>query len=178
MTKLEALNLALRAIGQSAVASVDTNDPDVAEWQNVFDTAERDILGAGYDFNVETVTLSVVNGKVPVGQYLRIVDLGNTDLTVRNNKVYNRATGAFVTTAIPNVQAVVDVDWEDIPHEFQMWIATRTALHYILLIKGPVAEASYYQSLEAQRQGRAEALYSYDYGNGSGINKLTSKYRS
>ncbi len=177
MEKLAALNIALRAIGQSAAASLDTEDPDVAEWENHYQTAKREVLQNGYPFNTDKVTLSLDgNSRIPASTYLSIPILSSLGLTIRNGFVWNPRVADYYSTALGSNDVVVDVEWSDIPQEFQDWIAHRAAVSYLLQVKGPTTDLIVWQRMEASKAAKAELLYPVNLGVGTGWNRTLSNF--
>jgi hypothetical protein len=179
MNKVEACNIALRALGVGTASSIDTNDPDVAEWLNVFNATVREVQRVGYPFNTDTVTLSL-NGdnRIPVTGYLTIPILQQMNLTVRNGFVWDPSTADYYATAIGPTPATVEVAWDDIPELWQVAIAYKAAVDYLVQVKGPTADLGFWMSKAQNAMASAEAMYPTDYGKANGITSILGRFNS
>lgn len=181
MELLHAYNICMRAAGQSALSSVDDADPDAAEIAHSINEAKDDILGNGYPFNKDTVTLAVDgNSKVPTTGYIRVIFPAGTPsyLTIRDGFVWDSNTQTFWSQAITNVRVVIDSNWGDIPQDFQYWIAYKAAVAYLVQLKGAVPELSYFMKKEKEAKSKAEGKYPVDFGVGNGTSNWKSVYYS
>lgn len=176
MTILEAYNLCLRAIGQSAIASISLADPDVAEIQNVFNAAKREILQPGYPFNTDLVELLPnEDSKIDVSGYLQIKGLTEKGYTIRSGFVWDPANSEYLSTTLGKMSCVIDSNWDDIPDEFKRYIATRAAVSFLMQVKGPTADFSYWNYELQAAASRAEMLYPPSV-NSSTVNRLKANY--
>jgi len=53
LTKLDAVNRCLRAIGEARINSLDSGVPDAADAEALIDETVTEILGSGWHFNTE-----------------------------------------------------------------------------------------------------------------------------
>ncbi len=180
MNIIEALNIGLRAIGQSAVSSLDETDPDVSEWLNHYNIAYREILQNGYPFNTNTLNLvrSTTDGitAIQLNGYLKIKGMEARGLTGKNSRVWDPSIANYYQSDWPGAEVVTEISFGEIPQEFQEWIAYRAALYFFLQVKGPTADVAYWQQAEQNKCIRAENLYPQDYGTANGANRLLSEF--
>lgn len=188
MNLINAYNVHTAAIGQARISAINTYDPDVAEIKNHLDETTREFLTKGWSFNTDTVTLSVEQSenKVPVSAYLtyylpkslyhlvaRRVEDTNTSY------LWNTLENDWHTEAIENVRVVVDLPWDSIPPEVQDAIAYRSAVKYMLQVKGPVPEIQYYETKAIHYLSSAETNYmKTDYHKTTGLHRLLSYYHN
>lgn len=177
MQLIEAYNVCLRAIGQAAIASLDSYDPDVAEISNHVNEAKRQILSNGYPYNTDTITLSPDpsdGNKLNISGYLAVRLPDN--LAERGGYVWEPSKAAFYTDALAGIRVVQDLSWTDIPVPHREWIAYRAALSFLLQVKGPVPEIAYYERKEREMSARAEAMYPTDFGVANGTTALLGRF--
>ena len=136
-TKLEAVNTMLTFIGESPVNSLSDSSGvgDLPIAEQILDEIDREVQTQGWHFNTTVdVTTSpdatsneivlshnVVSADVKVGAYT------DMDITLRNNKLFNRSKNTFEFTSDLKLTLVSLLPWEDLPEKARRYIALRAA---------------------------------------------------
>ena len=136
-TKLEAVNTMLTFIGESPVNSLSDSSGvgDLPIAEQVLDEIDREVQTQGWHFNTTVdVTTSpdatsneivlshnVVSADVKVGAYT------DMDITLRNNKLFNRSKNTFEFTSDLKLTLVSLLPWEDLPEKARRYIVLRSA---------------------------------------------------
>jgi hypothetical protein len=136
-TKLEAVNTMLTFIGESPVNSLSDSSGvgDLPIAEQILDEIDREVQTQGWHFNTTVdVTTSpdatsneivlshnVVNADVKVGAYT------DMDITMRNNKLFNRSKNTFEFTSDLKLTLVSLLPWEDLPEKARRYISLRAA---------------------------------------------------
>ena len=136
-TKLEAVNTMLTFIGESPVNSLSDSSGvgDLPIAEQILDEIDREVQTQGWHFNTTVdVTTSpdatsneivlshnVVSADVKVGAYT------DMDITLRNNKLFNRSKNTFEFTSDLKLTLVSLLPWEDLPEKARRYIALRSA---------------------------------------------------
>ena len=136
-TKLEAVNTMLTFIGESPVNSLSDSSGvgDLPIAEQILDEIDREVQTQGWHFNttVDVVTSpdatsneivlshNVVSADVKVGAYT------DMDITLRNNKLFNRSKNTFEFTSDLKLTLVSLLPWEDLPEKARRYIVLRSA---------------------------------------------------
>ena len=136
-TKLEAVNTMLTFIGESPVSSLSDSSGvgDLPVAEKVLDEIDREVQTQGWHFNttVDVVTSpdadskeivlshNVVKADVKVGAYT------DMDITLRNNKLFNRSKNTFEFTGDLKLTLVSLLPWDDLPEPARRYISLRAA---------------------------------------------------
>lgn len=134
MNELEAVNLMLSNIGELPVSTLvgASGDAYVATAQTILAETNRAVLAQEWEFNVDTdysITPDV-NGEVIIASNVSRMDTsaGGIDVTVRQNKLYDKENHTFVFTVD---ELLVTVAWEfdfvETPQYMRQYIAVRAA---------------------------------------------------
>ena len=131
-TKLEAVNTMLTFIGESPVNSLSDSSGvgDLPIAEQILDEIDREVQTQGWHFNttVDVVTSpdapsneivlshNVVSADVKVGAYT------DMDITLRNNKLFNRSKNTFEFTSDLKLTLVSLLPWEDLPEKARRYI--------------------------------------------------------
>jgi hypothetical protein len=129
MTKLEAVNLILRALSEHTVSSVEIRHPSVTLALDKLEMARQEVLSDGWWFNNIRVTLNKdVNGKVsfPSGALAFVPD--RYECITRGGYLYNTTTQTFVFTEDVPGLITYDLDWDDLPNPAQRMVAYQAAI--------------------------------------------------
>lgn len=136
-TKLQAVNQVLSFIGEAPVNSLEdsTGVGDVSLAERTLDEITLEVLSQGWHFNTnydvkhapdsnKEIVLgpTVLRVDTKVGQY------SDMDVTLRGNKLYNRADNSFEfdESEIKTIE-VVSLPWDDLPETARRYITLRTA---------------------------------------------------
>ena len=136
-TKLEAVNTMLTFIGESPVNSLSDSSGvgDLPIAEQILDEIDREVQTQGWHFNttVDVVTSpdatsneivlshNVVSADVKVGAYT------DMDITLRNNKLFNRSKNTFEFTSDLKLTLVSLLPWEDLPEKARRYVTLRSA---------------------------------------------------
>lgn len=165
MTRLEAINLMLSAIGEAPVETLgDASVQAVDLAERVLDETSYEIQAAGYSFNEEYNFPLTADGngymQLPSNCIRCDVDpvQGNSDMdvVVRGTKLYDRfkRTAVFTTSPI-YVSMVILLDYTDLPDYARRYVAVRAARKLQDRVLGSEALHSYTEQDELD----AKALF-------------------
>lgn len=141
MTLIEAVNLCLRSTGESNIATLDSNHPQIAVILAEIDTVSKRLQRRGWWFNTAHLTLSPIESGPDAGK----IDVSDYDLVVPTRRaldyypsagfLVDRRTGAPVmNTAVQawtrKVYATSEGVWLTLPDSFTDYVATAAALTY------------------------------------------------
>lgn len=136
MTKLEAVNEILAAIGEDPVNSLDEGLPDADRARQTLDRVLTRTLTRGWWFNqYEEYDLqpdSEDQIHVP-GDFLRFIPSGKDQgkrIIQRSGKLYDMEEQSDTFTDKVTVQATVAPDWEDLPQVFKDYVTVKSARHF------------------------------------------------
>jgi len=143
MTKLEAVNIMLRSIQESAVNSLESGIIDAETAETILEEAKTRILSKGWSVNSDTNVLITrdMDGKINMPstalrmdatdpQQSRIVPTNGTefDLVPRDDegtqRMWDRQNQTFVLDQDVYFDIVYDLEFEDLPLDYQWYIAT------------------------------------------------------
>lgn len=132
MTKLEAVNIMLQGIQETAIQSLDSGLVDAATAERILDDTTSDILEKGWTVNTERELIIVqnVDGKIAVpANWLRIDTSGaseHLDLVPRMDgsdlRLWDKKEQTFVIGENVTVHIVYDLDFEELPRAYQTYI--------------------------------------------------------
>ena len=134
-TKLEAVNVMLTSIGEAPVNSLISGLEDAELAETILESVNKETQSKGWIFNTDLkVTLSpnTDNQIVLATNYLR-VDTRTTlrsntkDIVERGRKLYDRIGNTFTFTDNVIVDAVILLDFTDIPEVARRYITIRSA---------------------------------------------------
>jgi len=196
VTELEAINTLLSVIGEAPVDSlsdVTVNEiTDSALARKTLQETSRDVQAEGWSWNTDNrVKLSRDTSneiKIP-SSALKVAfspsQYGEMQYVVRGLRVYDRNRQTFDMTGVESVianEVVTKLDWEDLPHAAQQYIAVRAARIYSdrfvnssAIYVYTTADEQYARSMlirSEERNGGDNMLYGNDLGIGQGIGYL------
>jgi hypothetical protein len=136
MTELEAVNLMLGSIGESAVASLgDPLNSDALTAISCLSTSNRTIQSIGWFFNERFETWPrTVDGEIIVP--LNALSVATTGVSkgiraVRSNdKLYDVDNNTFVWTQAPDVQVIYIIPFEDLPQAARDYIVEDAGIRF------------------------------------------------
>ncbi len=135
-TKLQAVNQMLSFIGEAPINSLAdaTGVGDVNLAESVLDEITLEVLSQGWHFNTNfDVThepdsnKEIVLGEVVLRIDTKVGAYGAMDVTLRGNKLYNRAKNTFEFDDEIKTTEVVVLPWDDLPEAARRYIALRAA---------------------------------------------------
>ncbi len=136
MELIDAFNICLEAAGLRDISDINLDDAQTQQLDTLLAREKRQVQYDGYPFNTTKMNLTVnVDNVIDVSGFLR-VELPK-GLTVLDDKVFDPANNEFWTEDLDDIWVISDRQWDDIPEQFQEWIARRTAGRFVSTISGP-----------------------------------------
>jgi hypothetical protein len=185
-TRLQAVNLILRNIGERQVTSlVDSTRGDVAASVSELDQQSREVQDEGWEFNLETHTLTpALGGQLaipPNALTVVVTDSAVSDLVVqRGDRLYNMTENTDIFTDPITVQITAQLAFEDLPEQARYYIAVRAARIVAQSRVGDPAVVQFSAGDEqyARYQVESRELEAGEYNalSAPGINRLTNPY--
>jgi hypothetical protein len=135
LTELQAVNIILKNIGLAPVNSLTVSpSADVVAAQAALDEAQRSVLMEGWEFNTEKdYPLEPDNDgyiEVPSDFFrYRAMD-PTTRVTTREGKLYDLDERSFEFDDTLEVEAVVALDWDDLPEAARQYMAIKAAREF------------------------------------------------
>ncbi|OXJ32673.1 hypothetical protein CFB82_20015 [Burkholderia sp. HI2714] len=133
LTRLQAVNRMLTAVGESVILVEVTGAGDYANCSDILDQVTQEVLLKDYKSNTETRTLVPdTNGNIVVPPEVLKVDTVDPylDVTFRAGRLYDRANATDVFTAPVTVSVTLGLRFEDLPFSLQLEIVTKAARRY------------------------------------------------
>lgn len=160
MKLLDAINIILtHGAGIHRISS--TDDARAAEPKDAIESARMDALLSDWPFNRETITLSPqTTGEVKLAANVLKVELPHPYI-VRTRKVYDPDDRTFILNeTFTDVNAMMDVAYDDLPETVQRWIAWSAAAQFAAAKRGAGNERFAYCQ---DRAGTYEVRIGLDY---------------
>jgi len=130
MTELEALNQVLRSVGESPVATIDSNHPEAKAILAVLKTENSRRQARGWWFN-KYVT-NHPGGALPAGTVFARPLTRSLDYFARGTELRDAATGNVVLTAVPDLEIQTTVAFTSLPEEFAIYVTAAAAVAYAI----------------------------------------------
>ncbi|CBW54801.1 putative tail tubular protein A [Pantoea phage LIMElight] len=129
MQLLEAINISLRAIGESEVVSESTSNPTAGIIKSAITQHRRSLLATGWWFNTveQTITPTADYRITPPSNALAIYGITGNKLAVRDGWLYDLINQSNRFTEATYIKAFIDYDFEDLPEYAAQYIANRVA---------------------------------------------------
>ena len=153
ITKLDAVNQILDAIGESNVSSLSSGLPDAEDAEKVLNRVNLRVQAKGWHCNTDTEYLLTpeVSGYIPVPFDAISIDTDGRsrgiDVTVRvmggTRQLYNRETKTFLFTQPLTCEIIRLLDFEALTYELAAFIAATAAVEYQREQLGSVALDSF-----------------------------------
>jgi len=174
ITELEAVNMLLAAVGESAVSSLETaTTVDVTQAKNLLSNISREVQQKGWHFNTEwDVVLSLdSNSRIPLGNSILSVYSPSKLTTIRGRSsspfLYDLDNNTFTwTTSINDAVTITLLDFEDIPQTARQYITAKASRIFQEEIIGQAAA----ETVNRQEEAEAYADLLDDEGERSGFN--------
>lgn len=131
LTKLDAINLMLAAIGSDPVNDVDETDVDVANALRLLEDTSRNLQRQGWDFNTAEYTM-YPNQDNKIRWIDTILKFTSDDgaYVKRGEFLYDNTNMTFYFKDKVVLNVVIAVDFEDLPDCFKRFIASKAALQF------------------------------------------------
>ena len=137
LTKLEAVNIVLDAIGESPVSSLTSGLPDAEAAESKLDEVRVEILSRGWHQNIEKdVTLKRdANNEILLSNIYLRVDSTGADKSINvvqrysngKRKLFDIKNRSYTFTNDLVVDIIVDIPFDELTVELQNYIAARAA---------------------------------------------------
>jgi len=173
-SELEAVNAMLRAIGESAVSTLENvTTVDVTTAKNILSDVNREVQQKGWHFNTEwdvTLTLDSDN-RLPVGNNVMSVYSPTKLLTMRGRSgsmfVYDLDNNTFTwSSSITDAVVIKLLDFENLPQTARQYITAKASRIFQSEVVGQVAA----ETVNRQEEVEAYADLMDDEGERSGYN--------
>lgn len=136
MTKLEAVNICLNAIGESSIQSLSgIIPPDAQLASDLVDERTRHLLNIGWHWNREIITLTpdvggYLNLPANISRVRSINGSRSADVVQRGQKLYDKANNTFVFTSGTKMEVEVYIllPFEDLVQQAKSYIAYNSAM--------------------------------------------------
>ena len=149
LTKLEAVNILLDAVGEAPVSSLSSGLPEAADAERILDRASHRVQMSGWHCNTDygyTIAMNA-DGTIPVASDILRVDTYDTDayknVTTRylanDRLLYDIDNRTHTFTKAPKLQVVWHLDFAKLTPTLQEYIAAEAAVEYQTSELGSVA---------------------------------------
>jgi hypothetical protein len=161
MTKLEAVNRMLRAIGESSVSSLtDPGSGDVALAIETIDRTRLEILARGWYANtLEELVLEkdAVTNKIPLPTYVLSIRRRDDQVIIieRNGFLYDLKNNTDIFDDDVTVDAYADLQIENLPYSLANYIAVRSGRLFAQAATG--SQTNEFFSVDDESRAYAEA---------------------
>jgi hypothetical protein len=131
ITKLEAVNAMLDAIGEDPVNSLGSGQSDAELALRKLNEISRDVQAVGWDFNTETsTTLSPDNSNtITLAPNVLKFDTVDEDawrkIVVRGQRLYDKDNFTFTFDKAIQADVVYGYDFEELPHMLRAYVLAR-----------------------------------------------------
>jgi len=174
INELQAVNMLLAAIGESAVSSLETaTTVDVTQAKNLLSNINREVQQKGWHFNTEwDVILSLdSDSRIPLGTSILSIYSPTKLTTIRGREgssfLYDLDNNTFTWGASVNDAVTITLlDFEDIPQTARQYITSKAARIFQEEIIGQISA----ESINRQEEVEAYADLMDDEGERSGFN--------
>ncbi len=134
LSELDAINIILSSVGSDPVNSLDEEaDVDLSNARFFLEKTSRDIQRKGWDFNTYTYTMYPDTFSKKILWDARILKFKSTDgntYVKRGNFLYDMTNQTFEFKNSVVLEAILGLDFKDLPDCFKNYIAARAALDF------------------------------------------------
>lgn len=132
MSKLDAVNICLSAMGEPAINSLDTAGIDAQMASDLIDETSRNVQGMGFHWNRETRSISPdVNGWIVLPANTLRIDTVENDRSVnvvqRGLRLYDLINNTFIFDKALKIETIVTLQFEELPFAAKNFITYRAA---------------------------------------------------
>ena len=131
MTKLEAVNICLSAMGEPSVSTLDGQVLDAQIAADLIDETSRTVQAKGWHWNLERRTLTPnVQGQIVLPPNVCRIDsvrASNMDCIQRGNKLFNVTDKTFTFSAPVEVDIYIFLPWEELSFAVKNFITIRSS---------------------------------------------------
>ena len=153
MTKLDAVNICLSAMGEPKINTLDGSAVDAQIASDLIDETSRSVQSRGWHWNRERLTLSpdvfgIIQAPANTARIDTIDGDRATDVILRGGKLYNRYEASYTFTKPLILEVYVFLAFEELPFAAQQYIAMRSARLFQQRVLGSPALSEYGQEEE------------------------------
>jgi hypothetical protein len=133
MTRLQAVNRMLEAVGEAVILVEQSGQGDYANCSTVLDDVTFEVCLKGYEFNTRVTTWGPdANGNILLpGGVMRVRTTDPNSLVFESGgRLYNKATNTDVFTKPVAVEYVSLYTFENLPTQLQLEVAAKAARRY------------------------------------------------
>jgi len=134
MTQLEAVNIALKTIGEAPVNTLSGTLPvDVSTAVSTLDEVRRKINEKGWNYNTEDDVETSLDGNSEVVLAANVVKCKMTypnsgvNAVQRGTRLYDKKNHTYVFAEAPHLDITYHLDWDELPEAARSYIAYRAA---------------------------------------------------
>ena len=168
LTKLDAINMILSAIGSDPVNALETDtDADVANALRLLEKSNRDIQRKGWDFNKGTYTFypDAISKKIRWDDTIITFESSDSNTYVKRGEfLYDATNQTFLFKDKVELTVIIAVDFEDLPDCFKSYITAKTAMAFQFRYLG---DTNISQQLLMEVEEAYQDIVSYDMNMGS-----------
>lgn len=156
MTKLEAVNRILEAIGEDPVSSLRSGLSDAEIAERFLDRTSKQIQRRGWHCNTEHNLRLIPDNQGYIylpGNTLKVDSVGESgriDVVKRGKRLYERRKKTFVFDQPIYVEIILELPWDDMDFALQDFISALAAQKYQASVMGSVALDQAFTSREVQ----------------------------
>jgi hypothetical protein len=155
MTKLDAVNICLSAMGEPKINSLDGSAIDAQIASDLIDETSRSVQSRGWHWNRDRYVLSPnVSGEIVIPSNTARIDTiegdRSVDIIVRGGKLYNKADNTNVFTKSLTLEIYVFLEFDDMPYAAKQYITMRAARLFQQRVLGSPVLSEYSQEEERQ----------------------------
>ena len=156
MTELEAVNICLRAVGESPVTTTSSQNPYVIAASNIVNSERKNLLAEGWWFNTQRqLTLTPDRNKfifVPINTLAINTNDRNGAIAVRKDKLIDLYNNTFEFNEPITLDLVEDLSYEELP------FSAARAIAYLSAVEMQRAYEMEVNKLESYQQQASFAL--------------------
>lgn len=141
MTKLEAINIILDAIGVYPVTSTESAHPDAVRARQQLARFNNEVQSRGWWFNREpafVLTPTAVDKEIilPAGTLSADPVDPRLNYVARGNVLYNQTDHTYQFEDQVTVNLITELDFDDLPIALQVYIARSAAMEFAIVREG------------------------------------------
>ena len=125
-TELEAVNRILASIGEGRVSTLTGTIPaDASKARDRLTEVSRELQKVGYTFNTdsELPLTPIADGTVSLSpSALKVVFIGETDLVIRGQRVYDRVKRTYNIARTPKADVTVFLPYNELPETARAYV--------------------------------------------------------
>lgn len=155
MTKLDAVNISLSAMGEPKISTLDGAAVDAQIASDLIDETSRSVQSRGWHWNRERLTLQPdVFGIIKIPANTSRIDTiesnVDTDVVIRGDRLYNRREASFIFELPLILEVYVFLEFEELPYSAKQYITMRASRLFQQRVLGSPVLSEYSQDEERQ----------------------------